>query len=102
MFILVLYSKLTPFSYERVQTETRKRHLALVFKGLHALQHFIVELKHIRTPTTLLARPGVVSVTIMLTLEYLHIYALYLCFTPASPLWMYVTAVILLHLHICI
>jgi len=36
----------------------------------------------------------------MLTLKYLHIYMLYLCFTPASPLLIYVTAAIHLHLHI--
>ncbi len=29
-----------------LQSKTRKRHLALVFKGLHALHHFIAELKH--------------------------------------------------------
>jgi hypothetical protein len=34
-----------------------------VFKGLPGLKQFIVELKHIITPTNLLARPGVVSVT---------------------------------------
>jgi hypothetical protein len=38
----------------------------------------------------------------MLTLKYLHIHMLYLCFTPDSPLWIDVTAVILLHLHIFI
>jgi hypothetical protein len=47
-----------------LSSKTRKRHLALVFKGLHALKHVIVELKHITTPTKLLAGPGVVSVTI--------------------------------------
>jgi hypothetical protein len=51
--------------FERaLQTKGRKRHLALVFTGLHGLKHFIVDLKHIITPTKLLARPGVVSVTI--------------------------------------
>jgi hypothetical protein len=38
--------------------------LTLVLKGRRGLKHFIVELKHIITPTKLLARPGVVSVTI--------------------------------------
>jgi hypothetical protein len=47
-----------------LQTKARNRHLALVFKGLHALEHVIAELKHIMTPTKLLARPGVVSDTI--------------------------------------
>ncbi len=46
---------------------TPTRHLTLVFKGLHGLKLFIVELKHIITPTKLLPRPGVVSVTI-----YIH------------------------------
>ena len=36
----------------------------------------------------------------MFTLEYSNIYMLYLCFTPASPLLICVTAVILLYLHI--
>jgi hypothetical protein len=58
IFILLFYSKFTP---------TRPFRLALVFKGLHGLELFIVELKHIITPTKLLARPGVVSVTI-----YIH------------------------------
>ena len=43
---------------------TPTRHLTLVFKGLHGLKLFIVEQKHIITPTKLLPRPGVVSVTI--------------------------------------
>jgi hypothetical protein len=38
--------------------------LALLFKGLHGPKHFIAELKHIITPTKLVARPGVVRVTI--------------------------------------
>ncbi len=44
----------------------------------------------------------------MLTLKYLYIFMLYLCFTPASPLFTYVTAVILfpvllkyIHLYSC-
>ncbi len=65
-----------------------------MFKGIRGLKHFIVTLKHIITPIKLLARPGVVSVTIyihmlylcMLTLKYVHIYMLYLCFIPASSL----------------
>ncbi len=89
---------------------TPTRHLALLFKGLHGIKHFIVEQKHIITPTKLLPRPGVVSVTIyihmlyscMLTLKYLYIYMLYLCFTLASPLLIYATAVILLYLHLFI
>jgi hypothetical protein len=57
-----------------LQSKTRKRHLALVSKGLHGLQHSIVELKHIMTPTKLLARPGVVSVTIYCLLLNIYIY----------------------------
>jgi hypothetical protein len=34
-----------------LQTKTRKRHLALVLKGFDGLNYFIVELKHIITPT---------------------------------------------------
>jgi hypothetical protein len=89
-----------------LQSKGRKRHLALVFKGLHALKHSTVELKHITTPTKLLAGPGVVSVTIQFLLLYIYIYIyiymLYLCFTPASPLLIHVTAAILLYLHIFI
>ncbi len=48
-----------------------------MFKGLHGLTHFIVELKHITTPTKLLARPGVVGVTIYI----------YIRFTPVCFLW---------------
>ncbi len=36
----------------------------------------------------------------MLTLKYLCIFMLYLCFTPATPLLIYATAVILFHLYI--
>jgi hypothetical protein len=57
-----------------LQSKTRKRHLALVLKGLHALKHLMVELKHIITPCA---------------------------FTPASPLLIHVTAVILLYLPTC-
>ncbi len=38
----------------------------------------------------------------MLTLKYLCIFMLYLCFTPASPRLMYVTAVILFYFNIFI
>ncbi len=57
-----------------LQSKARKRHLALVFKGLRGLKHFIVELKHVTTPTKLLARPGVVSVTMQCLLLNIYIY----------------------------
>ena len=94
---------------------TRQRHLALVFKGLLGLKHFIAELRHIITPTKLLARPVVLSVTTyirmlcscMHTLKYLYIcmYALlvfYSCFTPldicncCNPPFTYIYSFILL------
>ncbi len=70
-----------------LQSKARNRHLALVFKGLHALEHFIVELRHITTPTKLLGRPGVVSVIIwcLILNIYISMYALlvfYSCITP--------------------
>jgi len=85
-----------------LQSKARKRHLALVLKGLRGLEHVIAELKHITTPTELLARPGVVSVTMQCLPSNIYIYMVYLCFIPASRLLMYVTAVTLLHLHIFI
>jgi hypothetical protein len=85
-----------------LQSKACQKHLALVLKGLRALEHFIAELKQIITPTKLLARPGVVSVSIQCLLLYINIYMVYLCFIPASRLLIYVTAVTLLHLHICI
>ncbi len=103
IFILLLYCYFT-----------RKRHLALVFKGLLGLKHSIVELRHIITSSKLLASLVVLSVSIyirmlyscMHTLKYLYVYMLHLCFTPAPPLLIYVTAVILLlltyiHLYSC-
>ncbi len=71
-----------------------------MFKGLRGLKHFIVGL---------LARPGVVSVTIyihmlhscMLTLRYVHIRILYLWFTLASSSWfIYTTASCLSLMHV--
>ncbi len=74
-----------------------------MLKGLRALQHVIAELKHITTPTKLLARPVVVSVSMQCLLLNIYIYIcmLYLLFTAASPLLMYVTAVILFYLRRC-
>jgi hypothetical protein len=57
-----------------LQSKARKRHLALVLKVLRALEHVIAELKHIITPTKLLARPGT-----DVTLLHLHI----LIYSPA-------------------
>ncbi len=89
-----------------LQTKARKRHLALALKGLHALKHFTVELKHITTPTNLLARTGVVSTYALLLYAYseifIYIVMLYLCFTPASSLLIYVTDVILFYLNVFI
>ena len=67
-----------------LQSKACQKHLALVLKGLRALEHFIAELKHIITPTKLLARPGVVSVTIQCLLLYIYVYGLlvlYCCVT---------------------
>jgi hypothetical protein len=91
-------------------------------KGLPGLKHFIVELKHIITPTKLLARPGVVRVTIyihmlysfMLTLECLHIYiygllVFYSCFTSLDicnccnpPLLTFISLILLLSSYLTI
>jgi hypothetical protein len=64
--------------------------LKLVFKGLHGLKLFMVELKHIITPTKLLARPGVVSVTI-----YIHM--LYSCMSTLKYSYIYMYALLVFH-----
>ncbi len=61
-----------------------------MFKGPDGLKHFIVELKHIITPTKLLGRPGVVS----------ECHNIYICFTPVCLLLnihMYIYALLVLY-----
>ncbi len=68
--ICIFYCCFTPISYQRSKLKQLKGHLALVFKGLPVLKHFIVELKHIITPTKLPARSGEVGVTIYIYMLY--------------------------------
>jgi hypothetical protein len=115
--VIPLYWIICTFTLLLYSYFTRKRHLALALKGLPALKHFILALKHITTPTNLLARPGVVIVTPCFTcactyavLPYAHVHMLYSCMlTPecisiytSIYIYTYIYTHIYIHKHIYI